>query len=591
LKVVGREASLERKCASVKLAVMARDTAQNGGNAQSIREATIALRGAASLCLESHACYYPDVWNYEPAGSLKLRVVLALADVLIGFVSRMVHAKLSAGVLVEIRQRLFRHCLCARIEGVEHFRHGDLLSRFGSDIPKIQALLVDGVIGFLHNLLFLLLSAVILVYLSPILALWSYLGLALALVLTVAFRAPIEQGTRGIREKMADLSHFLAERLGALRGIRFHRAETQELETFRDLNEQLVQRVLRFQITQSAATQLPGLALSISLAWIYLLGGGQLESGAIGLGTFVAFVLYQGRLYGPASGLLGLVRTLQEARVSLNRVAEILGDEEASGWADYGEADSTKADIGEAETQAAICLENVTFNYKEAAPVLNGLNLRVAPGEKVAVFGTSGAGKSTLVQLLFGLRKPHTGRVSVGTGSRAGSRGRSLHDTLGYASSDPFLLHAGVRENLSYGNPNVTTEKMVEAARLAEANKFILSLPEGFDTVIGGRGHSLSDGQRQRLGLARLFLADPDVLVLDEAFSAMDPETESRVRANLFSAFADRAVLAISHRLTGLDQFDRLLLMREGQLHPVSREELFAYFELNSPQQVQGLET
>ncbi len=518
-------------------------------------------------------------------------VVLALGDVLIGFVSRMVHAKLSAGVLVEIRQRLFRHCLYARIEGVEHFRHGDLLSRFGSDIPKIQALLVDGVIGFLHNVLFLLISAAILIYLSPILALWSYLGLALALVLTVAFRSPIEKGTRGIREKMADLSHFLAERLGALRGIRFHRAEAQELETFRELNEQLVQHVLRFQITQSAATQLPGLALSFSLAWIYLLGGGLLESGAIGLGTFVAFVLYQGRLYGPASGLLGLVRTLQEARVSLDRVVEILGDGEASRWADSMEVDSINSDIDETDKQAAICLENITFTYEDAAPVLNGLNLRIAPGEKVAVFGASGAGKSTLVQLLFGLRKPHTGRVSVGTGIRAGNRGRSLHDTLGYSSSDPFLLHASVRENLGYGNPNVTTEKMVEAARLAEANKFILSLPEGFDTVIGGRGHSLSDGQRQRLGLARLFLADPDVLVLDEAFSAMDPETESRVRANLFSAFADRAVLAISHRLTGLEQFDRLLLMQEGQLHPVSKEELLAYFELNKPRRAQGLET
>jgi len=518
-------------------------------------------------------------------------VVLALADVLIGFVSRMVHAKLSAGVLVEIRQRLFRHCLYTRIEGVEHFRHGDLLSRFGSDIPKIQALLVDGVIGFLHNLLFLLLSAVILIYLSPILALWSYLGLVLALVLTVAFRGPIETGTRGIREKMADLSHFLAERLGALRGIRFHRAESQELETFRDLNEQLVQRVLRFQITQSAATQLPGLALSISLAWIYLLGGGQLESGAIGLGTFVAFVLYPGRLYGPASGLLGLVKTLQEARVSLDRVAEILADEEASGRAGSTETDCTKAEVGQGGRQAAICLENVTFTYEQAAPVLGGLNLRVAPAEKVAIFGTSGAGKSTLVQLLFGLRKPLTGRVSVGIAKVAASKGRSLHDTLGYSSSDPFLLHASVRENLAYGNPGATTEKMVEATRLAEANKFILSLPEGFDTVIGGRGHSLSDGQRQRLGLARLFLADPDVLVLDEAFSAMDPETENRVRANLFKAFADRAVLAISHRLTGLEQFDRLLLLKEGQLQPVSQEELFAYFELNSPQEEQILAT
>jgi len=480
-------------------------------------------------------------------------VVLALTDVLVGFMSRMVHARLSAGILVEIRQRLFRHCLYASMEGVERFRHGDLLSRFGSDMPQIQALLVDGVIGFLHNVLFLLLCAGILIFLSPILALWSYLGLTLALVLSAAFRGPIERGTRKIRENMADLSHFLAERLGSLRGIRFHRAEEQELETFGVLNKELVQRVLRFQMTESAATQLPGLALSISLAWIYLLGGGQLQSGAIGLGTFVAFVLYQGRLYAPASGLLGLVRTLQEARVSLDRVAEILGEDESTG----------RADGRKAGHEAAICLENVSFTYADGTPVLSGLNLRLAPGDKVAVFGASGAGKSTLVQLLFGLRSPDSGSVSV----RARER-------LGYASSDPFLLHASVRENLRYGNPDCSDADMVEAVRLAEATRFILSLPAGFDTVIGGRGQTLSDGQRQRLGLARLFLADPDVLVLDEAFSAMDPETESRVRANLFSAFADRAVLAISHRLGGLEQFDLLLLMRDGQLHPVSEEEL-----------------
>ncbi len=505
-------------------------------------------------------------------------VVLALADVIFGFLSRLVHTKLSADILVEIRQRLFRHCLYARMEGVEHFRHGDLLSRFGSDIPKIQALLVDGVIGFLHNLLFLLLCAAILVYLSPILALWSYLGLAVALVITAAFRGPIEEGTRTIREKMADLSHFLSERLGALRGIRFHRAETQELETFGSLNKQLVRRVLRFQVTESAASQLPGLALSMSLAWIYLLGGGQLESGAISLGTFVAFILYQSRLYGPASGLLGLVRTLQEVSVSLDRVAEILGDEESTGRIDYREVDK----------QAAICVENVSFAYGDAPPVLRSLNLWVAPGEKVAVFGTSGAGKSTLVQLLFGLRKPAHGKVRVGTASRTGNGGHP-HETLGYASSDPFLMHASVSDNLCYGNPNASSEAMVEAARLAEAIKFILSLPEGFDAVIGGRGHTLSDGQRQRLGLARLFLSDPDVIVLDEAFSAMDPETESRVRSNLFKVFADRAILAISHRLTGLEQFDRLLLMQGGQLRQVGKQELLGYFETNSPREQQHL--
>jgi ATP-binding cassette subfamily B protein len=496
-------------------------------------------------------------------------VVLAVADVGIGFVSRLVHARLSADILVEIRQRLFLHCLYTRMEGLERFRHGDLLSRFGSDVPQIQALLVDGLIGFAHNLLFLLLSAAILVWLSPLLALWSYLGLICALLVTSMFRGPIENGTRGVREKMADLSHFLSERLGAIRSIRMHHTEAGELETFAAINGQLVQRVLRFQVIDSAATQLPGLALSISLAWIYLLGGGQLQSGAISLGTFVAFVLYQGRLYGPAAGLLGLVRSLQAARVSVQRVAEILDGEEATRRAEYRQAGN----------QAAICLENVSFTYQTGEAVLDGLDLNLHHGEKVALFGTSGVGKSTLVQLLFGLRKPQGGTVCIGTTKTTDSDSKAFRNALGYACSEPFLLHASVRDNLCYTRPDASSEAMLEAARLAEANQFILSLPSGFDTVIGGRGQRLSDGQRQRLGLARLFLDDPDTLVLDEAFSAMDPDTEYRVRANLFSAFADRAVLVISHRLTGLEQFDRLLLMQSGRLQQVSKAQLVSYFE------------
>jgi len=233
-------------------------------------------------------------------------VLLAVSDVLIGFASRWLHAKLSTGVLVEIRQRIFRHCLYARMENLEPFRHGDLLSRFGTDIPKIQALLVDGLTGFLHNLVFLIVCAIILVWLSPLLALWSYLGLAAALALTAAFRKPIEAGTRGIREKNRQtFPIFLSERLGALRSIRFHNAQEQELQAFSTLNDQLVGRVLRFQMTDSAAGQLPGLALSVSLAWIYLLGGGLLQNGTISLGTFVAFCTLPGAFVRPCCRLAG----------------------------------------------------------------------------------------------------------------------------------------------------------------------------------------------------------------------------------------------------------------------------------------------
>ena len=483
---------------------------------------------------------------------------LALADLILGACTRLVHTKLSAGVLVEIRERLFAQCLNAPLAELEKFRQGDLLSRFGSDIPKIQTLLVDGVLGFFRNILYLIVAAAILLYLSVTLALWCFAGIFLALAITAGFRKPVEQGTRIVRDAMVDLSHFLTERLGALRAIRLHEAQTQDQQTFSGYNKTLVSRLLKFQLIDSAASGFPALTLSASLAWIYLLGGGLIESNTITLGTFVAFVLYQGRLVSPAMGLLGLLRNIQEARVSLERVAEVLA------------AAPTAAPIawtGELQP-GQIVLEDLCVAYAGSAAVLDGANLQVLPGERVAIFGASGSGKSTLVQTLFGLRPLQRGQV------RLGAPADNAQARLGYAGGEPFLLHATVAENLRYANQTASEADLIRAATLAEAHEFIGDLPEGYDTVIGGRGLSLSDGQRQRIGLARLILRNPGILLLDEAFSALDPDTESKVRRNLFSHFRDRTFLVITHRLHALDEFDRLYLMQAGQLQQVDSKQL-----------------
>ncbi|MCX7172262.1 MAG: ABC transporter ATP-binding protein [Proteobacteria bacterium] len=499
--------------------------------------------------------------NFALVPTLALALLgLAVADLVLGAWSRLVHTKLSAGVLVEIRERLFAQCLRAPLAEIERFRQGDLLSRFGSDIPKIQTLLVDGVLGFFRNLLFLGVAAVILLHLSVALALWSFLGIFVALAITASFRKPVEQGTRIVRDAMVDLSHFLTERLGALRTVRLHEAQQQDQQAFAGYNNTLVRRLLKFQVLDSAASGFPALTLSASLAWIYLLGGGLLESNTISLGTFVAFVLYQGRLVSPAMGLLGLLRNIQEARVSLERVAEVLVPESAvavrpgSGGHQPGE----------------IVLEDVCFAYAGSAAVLKGVNLQISPGERVAVFGTSGSGKSTLVQMLFGLRPVQQGRIAVGAAATAAQA------RLGYAGGEPFLLHATIAENLRYANQETSDAEMQQAATLAEAHGFIAELPDAYQTVIGGRGLALSDGQRQRIGLARLILRNPEILVLDEAFSALDPDTEAKVRRNLFGHFRDRTFLVISHRLHGLEEFDRLFLMQAGQLRQVDGVELHA---------------
>lgn len=484
-------------------------------------------------------------------------VGLAAGDLLLGACARSIHARLSAGVLSDLRAELFRSCLTSPLERIEGFRHGDLLTRFGTDVPRIQVLIVDGLLGAAQHAIFLAIAVAILIGLSLPLALWSFAGVTLALIATAAFRGPVESRARDVRGAMADLSHFLSERLSALRPIRFHRTEDEERERLSTENQRLSRAVVRYQLLDSAVTGAPGLLLTLALAWIYVVGGRLLEARQITLGTFVAFVLYQGRLFSPAQGILALLRNLQESRVSVDRVGEVLGAAAARPLL------SAPTDRGRGG--AGIVLEGVSFAYAGKPPVLRDVSLRVSPGERVALFGASGAGKSTLIQLLFGMRTPDSGAIRVGA-LEPGASSRSLRDVVGFAGAEPFLTHATVEENVRYGNPCATSEGVARALRLAEADVFVAALPQGLETVVGGRGLSLSDGQRQRLGLARLFLRDPQVLILDEAFSALDLETEARVRRNMWQEFPDRTAIVISHRAAGLEEFDRILLLQGGRL-------------------------
>ena len=494
-------------------------------------------------------------------------LALAVLDLAAAALSQRVHARLSADVLASLRAQLFARCLAGPLQDVERFRHGDLLTRFGTDVPCIQTLLVDGLLGGIQNLLFLGVAAAITFTLSPVLALWSFLGLALALAAAAAFRRTVQERSGRVREAMADLSHFLSERLGALRAIRLHRAQGEEVRRLAAANDRLKHEVVGFQLLDALATGAPGLLLTLALAWIYVVGGRLLEAGTITLGTFVAFVLYQGRLFSPAQGLLGLVRNLQSAKVSVARVTEVLGPHERA-------TDPVGDGSVPAAGEDAIMLADVAFAYPDKPPVFAGVQLRVKRGERVALFGASGAGKSTLVQLLFGLRQPNAGSVRIDGRPAHGHCSASCGDVLGYAGAEPFLLHATVEENLRYANPAATRERLQRAAALAEAHDFIAALPEGYATVIGGRGLALSDGQRQRLGLARLILRDPQILVLDEAFCALDLQTEARVRANLWQAFPSRTALVISHRPVGLAEFDRILFLHEGRFTTVAPDEV-----------------
>ncbi len=515
-------------------------------------------------------------------------VALGVLDVALGAWTTRLHARVSAEVLARLRAALFQRCLEAPLDRIERIRHGDLLTRFGSDVPRIQVLLVDGAIGGVQSVLFLAIAAAITFTLSPVLALWSFLGVLFALLATHGFRRQVEARTRRVRERMADLSHFLAERLAALRAIRLHRALAAEQDALASANERLNREVVGFQSFDALAKGAPALLMTAALAWVYVLGGQLLESGSITLGTFVAFVLYQGRLFGPAQGLLGLVRNVQESRVSVARVVEVLEGGRANmpgtrsagvdvagvnvpAQAPRGLGGARDRSTDDVPTQApAIALRHVAFAYPGKPALLAGIDLCIRAGERVALFGASGAGKSTLVQLLFGLREPDCGVVAV-EGRHAGELAQGV---LAYAGAEPFLMHASIEDNVRYANPPASRADLERALVVTEAAAFVKALPHGLDTVVGGRGLALSDGQRQRIGMARAILGRPRILVLDEAFSALDLDTEARVRSRLWAALPGTTVLAISHRPCGLDEFDRIVFLHDGRLTRVTPVEL-----------------
>ena len=360
---------------------------------------------------------------------------------------------------------------------------------------------------------------------------------------------------------MADLSHFLSERLAALRAIRLHRTGREKQARLAAANARLNREVVGFQVLDAMATGVPGLLLTLALAWIYVVGGRLLEAGAISLGTFVAFVLYQGRLFGPAQGLLGLVRHLQEARVSLARVTEVLGADDDAPPTDRagrrGRASDDDA-IDAARRHLRLC--------REAAGLARRGPSRSARRARRALRRVGRGQVDARPAPVRPAASPPRVRCCV-DGRPAYFRDRSRAPA---PSATPVPSRSCCtprsRRTCAMAIRRRRREDIERAAALAEADAFIAALPDRYATVIGGRGLALSDGQRQRLGLARLFLSDPRILVLDEAFSALDLEhRDPRSGGSSGRRFPIGRRSSSRTGRSASPKFDRILFLQDGR--------------------------
>ncbi len=406
-------------------------------------------------------------------------------------------------------------------------------------------------------MLFLIGTVAILLMLDWRLFLVGVAVMPLSLWALVHYRRRLEGRIQLLRECSADIGNFLIETIQGVKLIVTSNAQEREVDRFRAKNDAFIDALMRMRWLGYMSGGLPGLLISAGTAVVFLYGGSQVINGAITLGTLVTFMAYQMRLPAPVQGLMGLYTNLATARVSLRRVHEILDAE-----VEIVEAPDA---VALTEVAGSIRFDDVSFAF-DRGPVLDDVSFHVPAGSTLAVVGPSGAGKSTIVDLLLRHLDPDAGAISLDGHDLRGLSLADLRRHVVVVEQEPFVFHATIAENVRYGRPEASDDEVAAAARSAGLDSFIEQLPEGFDTEVGERGMAVSAGERQRIAVARAFLADPAVLLLDEATASLDPVSEQQVIAGYEAIMQGRTTILISHRLDMARQADRVIVLDDARI-------------------------
>ncbi|MFJ8859150.1 ABC transporter ATP-binding protein [Streptomyces sp. NPDC102451] len=473
------------------------------------------------------------------------------------FTRRYRSGRLSLGVQYDLRNDAFAALL--RLGGAQQddLRTGQVVSRSISDITLIQTLL-----QFLPNLtgnaLMFLVSLVFMAVLSPLLTVVALVVGPLLYLIALRSRRDLFPANWHAQQEAAEVASAVEATVTGVRVVKGFGQETRELTGLEDRARALFAsrlRVVRFTGRYNPALQaVPALGQVAVLA----LGGWMALHGRISLGTFLAFTTYLGSFVTPVRQVATLLTVWQQARAGAERVLEVV--DEAPVITDAPDARELPDD------PPALSWQDVTFAYGDAAPLLDGFSLDVAPGETVALIGPAGSGKSTAAALLPRFYDVPSGSVRVGGTDVRALTSASLRSRIGFVFEESLLLSDTVRANIAYGVPDATDEQVRAAARIARADEFIERLPLGYDTVVGEQGLTLSGGQRQRLALARALVGDPAVLVLDDATSAIDARVEAEIHAGLHEATRRRTTLVIAHRRSTLELADRIAVLDGGRI-------------------------
>ena len=461
-------------------------------------------------------------------------------------------------ILADLRNNLFRHLQRLSLGFFERNRAGVIISRLTNDVEAIDQLVTDGVTSLVQNTLTLLGTAILLFVLDWRLALATLTVIPLMSIATAVFRVRSARAYRAVRERLGLVTATLAEDIAGMRVVQAFTREQASVRNFRAVSERYRDSNMQTVVLNGVYFPFVDLLSSVALAVVLGFGGHLYFQGRVTIGTLFAFMLYVQNFFDPVQQLSQLYNTFLSATAALDKIMDVM-DETPEVVDRPGAGDLPTV-------QGHVTFEEVRFGYGDGPDVLHGLDLDVPAGTTVALVGHTGAGKSTIAKLLARFYDPRDGRITIDGHDLRDVTQASLRRQLGIVPQEGFLFAGSVTENIAFGRPDAAPDAVVRAAQAVGAHEFILRLEDGYETHLQERGTRLSLGQRQLIALARALLADPRILILDEATSSVDIGTERKIEQALRLLLAGRTAFIIAHRLSTIRDADLIVVLEHGEI-------------------------
>ena len=469
----------------------------------------------------------------------------------------------------DLRNELYKKLQSHSLRFFHERRSGDIIARVIGDVDTLQEIAINGVDSIIANALQFIGVAAIIVALNWKVGTLTLLPMAGVAALVWIFNARIRGLYRRIRDRLGDVSAKLQENLLGMLVIKAFARELYELQRFEEENRRYLNESVKGVVARTV--YFPAVFTVGFFSSVMMIGVGAIFvlRGEFTIGGLVAYRGYWWQLFSPVFSLAQINEMVQRAIASASRVFEILD-------APVEIVDAPDA-VELTEVKGHIVFDKVTFAYDDKNVVLRNVSFEVLPGQKVGIVGPSGAGKSTILALILRLYEPQEGRILLDGHDLRQIKQESLRRHCAIVTQEPFLFNDTVRHNIRFGRLDATDDEIVEAAKLANAHEFIEELPNGYETVVGERGVRLSGGQKQRICIARAFLANPKILLLDEATASVEPESEAIIQTTLERLMEGRTTIIVSHRLSMVRDCDQILVVQDGQIvERGTHEELMA---------------